>query len=134
MWSSSSVRTLAVTDSAVTGLAGATITAGQVVYLDSSTSTYKLADINSATAAVRVPVGIALNGAASGQPVTVQTGGQVTIGATIAAGVFYYASGTAGGIRPVADNTTGDYPAVVGFGVSTTVMQVQIVRSGVVMA
>jgi hypothetical protein len=28
--------------------------------------------------------------------------------------VVYYLSGTAGGIRPVADNTTGDYPQVLG--------------------
>jgi hypothetical protein len=32
--------------SKVTGVAGATITAGQVVYLDTTTNTYKLADAN----------------------------------------------------------------------------------------
>jgi hypothetical protein len=46
--------------------------------------------------------------------VVVQTGGQITIGATVTAGTVYYLSGTAGGIRPAADNTTGDYPQVIG--------------------
>ena len=35
------------------GTAGATITAGQVVYFDDTTNTFKLADTDSATAAVR---------------------------------------------------------------------------------
>lgn len=110
--------------------AGASITAGQVVYLESSSSTWKLADCNSATAEVRVPVGIALNAAGSGQPLAVCTRGPVTIGATLVSGVVYYLSGTAGGIRPVADNTTGDYPAVIGQASSTTVLNVQIQAVG----
>jgi hypothetical protein len=113
--------------------AGAALTAGQVVYLESSSSTYKLADCNSATAEVRTPVGIALHAAASGQPVAVLTKGPVTIGATLTAGVAYYLSGTAGGIRPVADNTTGDYPAVIGMASSTTVLVVNIQAPGAVL-
>lgn len=116
------------------GLAGATITAGQVVYLDSTTSTYKLADCNSATAAVRSPAGIALNGAASGQTVGVLERGPITIGATVAVGVPYFLSGTAGGIRPAADNTTGDYVTYLGIGTSTTVIDVKIHESGAAMA
>ena len=111
--------------------AGATITAGQVVYLDSSTGTYKLADCNSATAAVRSPVGIALNGASSGQPLAVLTSGPITIGGTLTAGVAYYLSGTAGGIRPVADNTTGDYPVALGIATSTSVLNVKLQEAGV---
>ena len=64
------------------GNLGAAVTAGQVVYLDTSDSRWKLADNNSATAIVRVPGGIALNGGASGQPVKVLTNGPITIGAT----------------------------------------------------
>jgi hypothetical protein len=66
------------------GTAGAAITAGQVVYADSATNTYKLADCNSATAAVRSPKGIALHAAASGQPIAILTSGLITIGATVA--------------------------------------------------
>lgn len=112
------------------GTAGATITAGQVVYFDDTTSTYKLADCNSATAAVRSPAGIALNGASSGQPLMVLTGGDITIGATLTAGVAYYLSGTAGGICPVADLTTGDYPTVLGIAKSTSVLAFDTVEAG----
>lgn len=113
------------------GTAGATITAGQVVYLDSSTSTYKLADNNSATAAVRSPTGIALNGAASGQPVGVLTRGPITIGAALTAGVAYYLSDTPGGIGPVADLASGEYPTIIGIATSTTVLDVDLLEAGV---
>lgn len=112
------------------GTAGATITAGQVVYRDSSDGKYKLADADSATAAVRSPRGIALNGASDGQPLTILTEGDVTIGATITAGVSYYLSDTAGGIAPYADLATGDYPTVIGIAKSTTVLSVKFNESG----
>ena len=116
----------------VNGTAGATITAGQVLYLDSSDGRLKLADANSATAAIRSPYGVALNGAASGQPVAVLTKGLVTIGATMTAGVAYYLSNTAGGICPVADVTgTGTYPTIIGIATSTTVLDVRLHESGV---
>lgn len=117
------------------GTAGATITAGQVVYLDTSDNRYKLADADSATAAVRAARGIALNGASAGQPLAVQTGGDLTIGATIAAGVSYYLSaGTAGGICPIADLGQDDYPVLVGMGKSTTLLKVAIVDPGAALA
>jgi hypothetical protein len=117
----------------VEGTAGATITAGQVVYLDSSDNKFKLADCNSATAAVRSPYGIALHGALANQPLAVQRGigGSITIGATLTAGVVYYLSGTAGGIRPVADNATGDYPVALGIATSTTVLKLGFLEAGV---
>lgn len=119
----------------VHGTAGASITAGQAVYLDrASTGKWQLADTDSATAAVRAAHGIALNAAGSGQPIAVITDGDVTIGATIAAGVAYYLSGTPGGICPVADVAQGDYPLIVGMGKSTTVLAVKIVYPGVVLA
>ncbi len=112
------------------GSAGATITAGQAVYLDSATGTYKLADSNGA-AAMRSPVGIALNGAAAGQPLAIAMSGPVTIGATMTAGVAYYLSDTPGGICPVADVGSGEYSTVLGFATSTTVLALKIQESGV---
>lgn len=116
------------------GTAGATIAAGQVVYLDTAAGTYKLADCDSATAAVRSPAGIALNSASSGQPVEVLTSGGITIGATVTAGVAYYLSPTAGGICPVADLLTGDYPTIIGIATSASVIDVRIHQSGVALA
>ena len=118
----------------VTGTAGASVTAGQVVYNDSATNTYKLADNDSATAAVRSPAGIALHAAASGQPLTILTQGPITIGATTAVGTIYCLSSTAGGICPSADIASGDYNTILGIGTSTTVIDVKIHESGAVVA
>lgn len=112
-----------------TSNAGETITAGQAVYLAASGKWMK-ADNNSATALARVAKGIALNGAALDQPLAVLKSGPVTIGATLTAGVAYYLSGTAGGICPVADLTTGMYPEIMGIATSTTVLNVDMQPSG----
>lgn len=112
------------------GTAGATVTAGQLVYLDTSDMKYKLADSNGA-AALRVPSGIALNGAANNQPLMIQKGGDITIGATMTAGVAYYLSDAPGGICPVADLGSGEYPCIVGIAKSASVLSVNIQPSGV---
>lgn len=118
----------------VTGTAGASVTAGQVVYLDSTANTYKLADNDSATAAVRSPAGIALHAAASGQPLTILSKGPITIGATTAVGTVYCLSSTAGGIAPVADMASGDYVTILGVGTSTTEIDVLIHEAGAAVA
>ena len=112
------------------GTAGATITAGQLVYLDTTDMKYKLADNNGA-AALRVPNGIALNGAANNQPLVIQKAGDITIGATMTAGVAYYLSDTPGGICPVADIASGEYPCIIGIAKSASLLDVGIHPSGV---
>jgi hypothetical protein len=111
------------------GTAGATITAGQTVYLDAATSTYKLADANSSAAASTV-VGIALCGASSGQPFYFVTeDDDFTPGATLSmTAPVYVLSATAGGIAPVADLTTGHYPNVLFVAKSTTKAVLKIVN------
>lgn len=113
------------------GIAGASITAGQVVYLDSSTNKYGLADSDSATAGIRAPRGIALNSASANQPLGVLRSGSITIGGTLTAGVAYYLSNTPGGICPVADVGAGEYSVLLGLATSTTVLNVAIQASGV---
>lgn len=115
----------------VHGTAGAAITAGQVVYRDADANTWKLADNDSATAAVRLPHGFALNGAASGQPIAVEVDGDITLGAVLTAGTAYYLSSTAGGICPVADLASGDYPCLLGIAESTSVLRIGIQPSDV---
>jgi hypothetical protein len=108
----------------VQGTAGATITAGQAVYFEVSSSTYKLSQNNSGTAAVRHIAGIALESASANQPMTVQTGGTVTTGATMTAGTTYYLSANAGNIAPIADVTAGHDPIIAYIATSTTVARV----------
>lgn len=113
------------------GTAGVSITAGQQVYLDSATGKYGLADNNSATAGVRKPRGTALHAAAANQPLAIQRDGSITIGATMTAGVAYYLSDTPGGICPVADLASGEYPSLIGMATSTTVLDLNYQESGV---
>ncbi len=113
------------------GTAGEAITAGQAVYFDTSVNKWKLADSDSATAAAKTSGGIALNGAALNQPVTVQVEGDVTIGATLVAGTAYYLSETAGGIQPAADLGAGENVCQLGIAKSTSVLAVRIVAPGV---
>jgi len=116
-----------------TGTAGVAVVPPQAVYLEASTQTYKLTDVNSATAEARGCNGLALNTAAIGQPLTIASAGPVALGTVLTAGVAYYASGTAGGIRPAADNTTGDYPLLIGMATSTSVLNINIQAPGAVL-
>lgn len=113
-----------------TGIAGATITAGQTVYEDTAdNSKLKLAD-NNASAATAKCAGIALHGAANGQPLTiVEEDDDFTVGGTLSIGV-YALSATAGGICPVADLASGNYPVVLFIAKSTTKAVLKPVRGG----
>ncbi|MCG3206274.1 MAG: hypothetical protein KCHDKBKB_03008 [Elusimicrobia bacterium] len=122
----------------VPGLAGATITAGQIVYYDSSASSWKLADadLSAAASGSGGSIGLALNGASSGQPITVlledddlTPGGTLTMTAPI-----YVLSGTAGGIAPIADLAAADYPVFLGIAKSANKMIFRPVRGPVVVA
>ena len=102
------------------GTGGATMTAGEVVYTDSSDSQYKLADANGA-AALAVVTGILLNGVSASQPAKIHTYGPITIGATVVPGVPYFLSKTPGKIAVLADiATSGDKVVFLGMGMSTT--------------
>jgi hypothetical protein len=113
------------------GKAGAVITAGQVVYKETATGKFKPADSNSATAEAKTPYGVALNGAADGQPLAVCRAGDITIGATLTAGSPYYLSETPGGIQPAADLASGENVALLGLAKSTTVLALRIQAPGV---
>ena len=111
---------------------GATVTAGKVVYLDSS-NLLQLADAGSAS--TDAVFGIALNGGGAGQPGIVQTGGLITMGATAAMsiGKIYILSDTAGSMDPVDDAVTAGtvYCSVIGVAVSASSLLMGIINSGV---
>jgi hypothetical protein len=93
-------------------VAGATVTAGQCVYLDASDSKYKLAQCDG-TAAEADAVGIALHAAGTNQPLVVaERGAVINIGATTAKTTTYLVSATAGGVAPQADIVTGGHRIV----------------------
>jgi hypothetical protein len=113
-----------------TGLAGEAIAAGKAVYRSSTTGKYMLADSNSATAEARQVRGIALNGGALDQPITVQLSGDLVIGATMVNGGAYYLSDTPGGICPAADVGAGEYVCLLGLAKSTSLLSVSIQYPG----
>jgi hypothetical protein len=113
-----------------TGTAGATLTAGQTVYLDSTTSTIKLADCDGATA-LQDTVGIMLHGCLSGQPATYQKGGNINPGATVVVGETYVLSDTPGGIMPIADLETGDTVVYLGIGTTASNILLNINNTGI---
>ena len=121
-----------------TGVAGAAIAAGEVVYLDTATTgKWQLADSDAASAEARGQtsnIGVALNSAAANQPIVVQTGGQITLGSVLTAGTAYYLSDTPGKICPLADITGGDYYVLLGLATSATVLALDVQYSGVASA
>lgn len=114
-------------------VAGETVTAGQTVYLKASDNRWwkSQADATSTEAAAS---GIALNGASAGQPLVVQTAGEITIGATVAVGGVYVVSATAGGIAPVADLASTNYLTVIGYGKTTAIIVMDVNPTGIQVA
>ncbi len=104
-----------------TGIAGATITAGQLVAISSSTGRFVLADASDSV--LCNVIGIASHAAINGQPLAVcYYADDMTLGATMStATMVYVLSATAGGIAPVADLSAGGlYPNVCIIATSTT--------------
>jgi hypothetical protein len=104
------------------------------VYLNTS-SALALAQCDG-TAAEAAAVGISLNAAGIGQPVKyAKHGSTIDLGATTAAGVFYYVSNTAGGVSPVADLGTGDKVVTLGYATATDgTFVVHIINTGASLA
>ena len=117
------------------GTAGATITAGQAVYIDTTDSNkIKLADANGTTPA-NTFAGIALNAASSGQPVSYCTNDTAgfTIGATVLAGDTIWLSPTAGGItKTQADLIAGCTVISIGNMLTTTTLNLTPCTGGAV--
>ena len=113
---------------------GATVTAGQVVYLNSS-SLWVLADSDAASTGNGLAdvAGIALNGGSSGQPASVCTEDtDFTPGCTLTNGLAVYLFTTAGAISQADIPTTGAYPVCLGVAKSTSKMVLRRTASGAI--
>ncbi len=113
------------------GIAGATITAGQALCRNPTGGKLELADANGASAYMKVVVGISLHGASANQPIEYLISGYLTFNAVLTAGTAYVMSGTAGGIAPESDLTSGWTITDLGRATSTTNLFVRIFNSGV---
>jgi len=112
-------------------IAGAAITAGQPVYKDTD-GTIKPANATGAAPICNV-IGIAVNNAAVGQPVSYVTADPaLALGGTIAAGHAVVASGAnTGGIAPIADVATGWFSTILGVGIGNNKINLNLVAAGV---
>jgi hypothetical protein len=104
--------------------AGESISAGEPVYLGSNDNLWRRA--SSATAAEANAGGIALNGAYTGQPLAVQTGGNINLGNVLERGGLYVVGATAGKIAPAEDATGGEVLTSLGIAVSPTDLQLAV--------
>jgi len=112
---------------------GATVTTGQVVYLDSTSSTWKLVDQDASAAGNNVADlrGIALNNGANNQPAAVCVrDASFTPGTTLTNGTAVYASDNAGAITHDVPGA-GSYTVFLGLPRSTTTMNLNPVGGGV---
>lgn len=111
------------------GIAGATITAGMAVYEDRNDHKLRGADADGGAGATNVK-GIALNGAADGQPLRVQTDGTLAIGGTTIVGEQYALDTTAGGIVPVGELALNAFVTIIGVGASNNRLRLSIEATG----
>lgn len=108
-------------------IAGVAIVAGQPYYIDTN-NVAQLCDTSTAIKAAAAA--IAINSAAAGQPLSGIVSGPLTMGPILTASVGYAVADTAGGIRPLADNATGDFITSLGVAKSATVLDVNIRATG----
>jgi len=106
--------------------AGEAITQGMPVYKSTSDSKYYKSDAD--TSAASICDGIALTPASTSgyfviaEPSTTAGISLVNLGATLTVGLEYYVSTNAGGICPIADLATGDFPTSLGFATTAALL------------
>lgn len=114
-----------------TATAGATITAGDIIYLDTADSNKaKLADVTTSSLTATVE-GVALNGASANQPVTyLKANGVLDIGATLTVSETYVLSAS-GAVSPIGDLTSNDYVSYIGYATAADSLTLTLTSTGV---
>lgn len=113
-------------------VAATTITRGQVCYLNASNQA-ALAQCDG-TALEATVAGIALNDAGAGQPIRLQNGGTMGMGAVLTAGVPYCVGATAGQIVPFEDIVSTNKVSFLGVASTTSNLVIGINNTGVTLA
>lgn len=112
---------------------GATVTAGQLVYLDANNK-WQLMDANAAATGngVTDTRGVALCNGSNNQPAAVcKEDIYFKPGATLVNGLAYYASPNAGAVANAVDITTGNYPVFAFLARDTAYAHLKFVAAGV---
>lgn len=112
-----------------TGTTAEAVAAGQAVYV----TTAGLIGLADADASGKdACAGIAINSAASGQPISyAKSGAVVNTGATVVVGTIYVLSATAGGVAPAADLKSTHKTTILGVATTAANIKLSIVASGI---
>lgn len=100
----------------VTGLAGETVVAGNIVYFKESDQRWWLADADVSATFDQVRLGVAASAGSAGNTITVVQSGPAAYFSGLTAGTKYYLSNTAGGVSSSVGTTT----VFIGVATSTT--------------
>ena len=117
-----------------TGTAGEAISAGEVLYADSTDDDELKLAKHDGTAAEAVAVGIALADALDNTTVTYITEGELAVGSVLTTGVVYGLSATYGAIAVISDAGSADYVTVIGVAKSAGTLEMKIIVGGAVLA
>ena len=117
-----------------TGVAGEALSAGDVVYADSTDSDELKMAKHDGTAAQALVVGIVLADALDTATVSYISSGELALGGVLTKGIIYVLSANFGKIAVVADPGTGDYVTVVGVAKSAATLEVKFIVSGATLA
>jgi len=109
---------------------GEAVEQGEVGYLDTATSKYKLADASAEATAV--VAGVFLTPAAADGYAVMATSGGIDLGVTLTVAATLVLSDTAGKIMPIADLTSGEYSSTLGICTAADTLELKIDNSGVV--
>jgi hypothetical protein len=112
------------------GTGGATIVQGKSVAFNGSKWVLAQCD-GTALEYGSSGVGVALNACSDGQPIDVQTEGEITIGGTVTVGAIYCLGATAGDIVPFGDLVATNYVSILGVGISATKIKLLPIVSAV---
>lgn len=115
-----------------TAKAGASITAGQAIYVDTNGT---MSPAKADAAGTATAVGISLNSCSTGQTFAYLDNGVIAAGGTIVAGKPYVVSAAAAGaIAPVADLTSTNIATYVGVAATTANLTINVNPTGIVLA
>ena len=112
-----------------TAQAGVAIAVGDLVYLNSSTGKYELADASAASTADIA--GFAVTAADTDEYFFYVATETLDLGAILTAGEFYYLSATAGKICPHDDLVATNIVSQLGYAESTSSLKFNIVNTGI---
>jgi hypothetical protein len=110
---------------------GATIAAGNPLYLDTTDGEHKLGDSNASATTAKVRAIAITPGVDGGQGLVATGGSIILVGTTMTVGTNYYAGPTAGEIIPEGDLASTEYVTRLGTASTATQLDLLIVPTGI---